>query len=280
MAACTRDSVTRAGLFLDHARASHLRTDSWAQAIGKDLSVIAGAFGLIALVLLFSGRFALRAFRRVEQSDRDQRELNSQLAAARDQLEQAAKRVRMIAGSLPALVASIDADERYVFHNSYHGNIPGIDPARLTGRTMREVRGDALYAAISDQIHAVLNGTPVHVERTMQVDALVRHLKFDYFGRRLRACVRETDLAARLAGDEFVIVLEGLGQPAASRTVAAKIIAAMRLPFLVEGTTLAVSTSVGSAISDAIDEDVDFLLKKADTELYQAKRDGRGGFRA
>lgn len=351
-----------------------IATDSWAQAIGKDLSVIAGAFGLIALVLLFSGRFALRAFRRVEQSDRDQRELNSQLVATQDQLEHAAKRARMIADSLPALVAYIDADERYVFHNSYYGNIPGIDPARITGRTMREVLGNALYAAISDQVHAVLSGTPVNFERTMQIDALVRHLKFDYspdiddtgavlgfytmvlditeakevearlsklarvdgltglpnrnqlyerldealararrggqpigclyldidhfksindtlghaggdevlrqFGRRLRACVRETDLVARLAGDEFVIVLEGLGQPAASRTVAAKIIAAMHLPFLVEGATLAVSTSVGVAISDAIDEDVDSLLKKADTELYQAKRDGRGGFRA
>lgn len=350
-----------------------IATDSWAEAIGKDLAVIAGAFGLVVLALLFSGRFALRAFRRVERSDSDQRALNSELVDIRDQLEHAARRARMIADSLPALVAYIDADQRYVFHNSYYRNIPGVDITHMTGRTMRDVLGDPIYDAIGDQVQAVLAGTHVVFEQQMQVGDLVRHLKYDYspdidesgavigfytmviditetkevearlsklarvdgltglpnrnqlyerleealararrgghpigclyldidhfktindtfghaggddvlrqFGDRLRACVRETDLVARLAGDEFVIVLEGLGQPEASRTVAAKIIAAMRLPFVVEGTTLAVSTSVGVAISDGKSDDVDALLKKADAELYEAKRNGRGSYR-
>ena len=51
------------------------------------------------------------------------------------------------------------------------------------------------------------------------------------FARRLTGCVRSTDLVARLAGDEFVIILEGIHTREECRLVARKIIAAMRSEF-------------------------------------------------
>jgi diguanylate cyclase (GGDEF)-like protein/PAS domain S-box-containing protein len=98
------------------------------------------------------------------------------------------------------------------------------------------------------------------------------------FGARLQTCVRETDLVARLAGDEFVIVLEGLDQPAGGERVAAKIIHAMSDPFDIEGQLRSITTSVGVAISDGHEDDPDALLKKADEALYLAKRSGKNGF--
>lgn len=78
----------------------------------------------------------------------------------------------------------------------------------------------------------------------------------------MRACVRETDQVARLGGDEFVIVMEGFDEPGGAQAVAAKIIASMRTPMLIEGTLRTVSTSVGVAISAAYDG-LDAVLREA-----------------
>ena len=95
------------------------------------------------------------------------------------------------------------------------------------------------------------------------------------FGRRLSGSVRESDLVARLAGDEFVILLEGLEQPAEAVRVASKIIAAMAPPFHIEGIERQVTTSVGVVIANPLEDDPRSLLRAADAELYKAKKAGR-----
>jgi diguanylate cyclase (GGDEF)-like protein/PAS domain S-box-containing protein len=102
------------------------------------------------------------------------------------------------------------------------------------------------------------------------------------FARRLLGSVRSTDTVARLAGDEFVIVLEGLNDPAEAEFVARKILAAMRLPFDADGRWLDVSTSVGIVYqpmsADAATTPAQ-LLAEADEALYAAKHAGRGTYR-
>ena len=99
------------------------------------------------------------------------------------------------------------------------------------------------------------------------------------FARRLQSTARKTDLVARLAGDEFVIVLEGMDPPRAATVVAEAVIEAMRAPFLIFGLEMAISTSVGVAVSNTHDQSADDLLKRADAALYSAKRAGRGMFK-
>jgi diguanylate cyclase (GGDEF)-like protein/PAS domain S-box-containing protein len=96
------------------------------------------------------------------------------------------------------------------------------------------------------------------------------------FARRLSGCVRATDLVARLAGDEFVILLEGLHDAAEVRLVANKIIDAMQTPFAIGDVLRPVSTSIGIAVrGPAEPADPDILLRHADESLYAAKRAGR-----
>lgn len=95
------------------------------------------------------------------------------------------------------------------------------------------------------------------------------------FGRRLRQCVRESDMVARLAGDEFVIALEALDLPSEAEHVAEKIIASMGPPFNIEGIHRIVTTSVGMVIADPLLDDARSLLRSADEALYRAKRAGR-----
>ncbi len=91
---------------------------------------------------------------------------------------------------------------------------------------------------------------------------------------RLREALRGSDTVARLGGDEFAILLPGLKSDETVR-VARKLLEAMRQPFLVTGRELRVSASLGLAIGPQDGEDVQTLLKSADTAMYRAKDAGR-----
>ncbi|QJD98965.1 diguanylate cyclase [Massilia forsythiae] len=99
-------------------------------------------------------------------------------------------------------------------------------------------------------------------------DAVLRE-----FGQRLSATVRSTDTVARLAGDEFVIVLEQVGSPLECQRIADKLLEAMRAPFDCDGRKLAVSASIGFAWSPRPEQAA--LAHAADEALYQSKRGGR-----
>ncbi len=98
------------------------------------------------------------------------------------------------------------------------------------------------------------------------------------FGRRLKESVRETDVAARYAGDEFVILLEDIASPHEAQLVAGKVLAAMRPAFVLSNRILQVTTSIGIALSEEDDEDFASLMATADSALYAAKKDGRNRF--
>lgn len=102
--------------------------------------------------------------------------------------------------------------------------------------------------------------------------------------RRLSACVREEDTVARLAGDEFVLLLSELdGQlgeaTAKAEAVARKVLAALGEPYQLDGLVYDCSASVGVALFGVHPEPVDSLLIRADRAMYQAKAAGRNAYR-
>ncbi|KLN56467.1 putative diguanylate cyclase YegE [Variovorax paradoxus] len=101
------------------------------------------------------------------------------------------------------------------------------------------------------------------------------------YARRLLASVRTTDTVARLAGDEFVVVLENVHTREAAVAVARKIVQQVgTAPFEVDGRSLNVTTSIGIAFHQAADASVTAadLLARADAALYRAKAAGRNTF--
>ncbi len=86
-------------------------------------------------------------------------------------------------------------------------------------------------------------------------------------------------MLARLAGDEFVAVTEGLDQPEAARLVPAKIIEVMQRPFTLDGVEHTITTRIGVAIADGLIDDADAFFRKADAALYTAKREGKNLYR-
>jgi diguanylate cyclase (GGDEF)-like protein/PAS domain S-box-containing protein len=96
------------------------------------------------------------------------------------------------------------------------------------------------------------------------------------FAKRLTHIVRSTDMVARLSGDEFVILLESQGDGACPEKVGAKILDAMKAPFLIGRTEVHMGTSVGLYVDDATSIiDAEAMLKLADQAMYEAKRQGK-----
>jgi len=153
----------------------------------------------------------------------------------------------------------------------------------LTGLANRSLFLDRLSQAVSTgrrgrHKHAVLS---LDVDSFKSIndslgravgDGLLRAI-----ARRLTSCLRETDTAARLSGDEFLVLLTNLSNELDAATVARKLLAELSEPiqFHRQSTTLRCSVGISTFPRDAADPEE--LLKKADTALYHAK--DRGGNR-
>lgn len=92
---------------------------------------------------------------------------------------QGEERLRMITDNLPALIAHIDASERYTFVNAHIGRIFGGDPNAMLGRTMQEMRS-ALYQELAPHIAAVLRGEPRSFEGVGMAANGERHYQSNY----------------------------------------------------------------------------------------------------
>ncbi|MCZ8077206.1 MAG: diguanylate cyclase [Paucibacter sp.] len=92
---------------------------------------------------------------------------------------------------------------------------------------------------------------------------------------RMRHVLRPQDLVARLGGDEFAVLLPGLQDPGAARTVAEKLIQAIGTPFRIEQLELHIGISVGFCVSPNHRLLLEPMVAEADAKLYDAKRAGR-----
>lgn len=98
------------------------------------------------------------------------------------------------------------------------------------------------------------------------------------FATRIRSALRISDTAARLAGDEFVIILEDVTTISEVEIVAGKVLETVRRPMHVAGIEIVVTTSIGIAINKAEEITAEALIAKADRALYRIKEAGRDAF--
>jgi diguanylate cyclase (GGDEF)-like protein/PAS domain S-box-containing protein len=92
---------------------------------------------------------------------------------------------------------------------------------------------------------------------------------------RIQDCLRDSDTAARIGGDEFVILLPAIETQQDAGKVGEKILAALNRPFMLAGHTLNISGSIGVAVYPEHGKDEKLLVKSADIAMYHAKKNGR-----
>ena len=97
--------------------------------------------------------------------------------------------------------------------------------------------------------------------------------------RRLRRCVRESDVVARLGGDEFVVVLNDVSDREQISTVARKILTGLIPALTLVGHDCRTTGSIGIAVFPDHGDDAETLTKNADTAMYLAKEEGKNDFR-
>jgi diguanylate cyclase (GGDEF)-like protein len=97
--------------------------------------------------------------------------------------------------------------------------------------------------------------------------------------KRLKSSLRGGDLLARLSGDEFVVVVPRVPDPAMLAPLAERILKLLSSPFRVDGHEIQVGCSIGLAVAPDNGTDTATLMRNADFALYRAKSEGRRTWR-
>ena len=97
--------------------------------------------------------------------------------------------------------------------------------------------------------------------------------------KRIRAALREVDIAARLGGDEFAIILNNSSDAPETAALARRLVETISRPYEFDDEIVSIGVSIGIAIAPLNGTRPDQILRNADLALYRAKAEGRGTYR-
>ena len=183
--------------------------------------------------------------------------------------------------SLPDLVVSVfiggvvgylrDVRLRLIFY-AQHDALTGLhNRAAFTTRLERALARTPAQSAAS-LLFVDLDGFKLVNDKHGHAvgDALLREV-----AERLRGSLRRGDLAGRLGGDEFTVLLANLAKPDQGAEVAQKLLEALTAPYRLGEKVLNVGTSIGVAHYPLHAGDADALIGCADSAMYRAKYGGK-----
>jgi len=171
--------------------------------------------------------------------------------------------------------------------------------AALTDNLTQLANRPALLQALNDAVRRANEPTPRHFallymdfDRFKQINDTLGHDAGDellrQIAQRLRSALREGDTlaresgdahtAARVGGDEFVVLLNGVQSVGDAQAVASRLLETLSRSYQIAGQALVSSVSIGIVCSAARLRDADGMLKDADSAMYEAKRGGRGRY--
>jgi diguanylate cyclase (GGDEF)-like protein/PAS domain S-box-containing protein len=173
-------------------------------------------------------------------------------------------------------VSEIKAAEQQMAQLARHDTLTGLPNRLLLDEKLAEA------ARRSHRSGAPMAVMFLDVDHFKRINDTLGHAAGDRvlqeFARRLKGCVRTTDTVGRLAGDEFIVILENLHAPAEAEAVARKIIASLAAEVLVDDSPIYITTSIGIAYTSGANLIPHELMAHADEALYAAKRNGRNTY--
>lgn len=168
------------------------------------------------------------------------------------------------------------AAEARIEHLAHHDILTGLlnrfsfeislDQALLSAK--REQNELALFFIDMDKFKDVNDSLGHHVGDKLLVEV----------AQRLKKCVRESDIIARIGGDEFVVVLTGMSRTDYAGAIAEKILQELARPYTIEGQNIESTPSIGVSIYPSDGDSVEQLMKNADVAMYHAKDSGRNNY--
>ena len=167
--------------------------------------------------------------------------------------------------------------EEQIKYQAYHDGLTGLPNRRAFYEKMHEC---ILMAKRYQHIVAIMF---VDLDGFKSVNDNFGHdigdLLLKETGKRLQECVRETDIVARMGGDEFTLILPEIVANRDANQVAKQIKRVLSETFELNGHSITISSSIGISIFPDDGDDEEVLVKKADGAMYKAKQAGKNTYR-
>lgn len=182
--------------------------------------------------------------------------------------------------ALGADITELKAAEGELAWRAHHDPLTG-----LANRQTFLARLNALQSDRQRSRHGLCALLAMDFDRFKLVNDVHGHVVGDELlcaiARRLETAVAEADVVARFGGDEFILLLQDVGDNASVQRIAARISAALARPHrLGSGIEVSCSASIGVILLEPGDaRPAEQLLRDADAAMYQAKMEARGGYR-
>jgi diguanylate cyclase (GGDEF)-like protein/PAS domain S-box-containing protein len=158
---------------------------------------------------------------------------------------------------------------KYLAHHDILTNLPNrlLFNDRLTLELARAKRNGTEFCVMMLDLDAFKEINDTYGHHTG--DLMLREV-----ARRLKECLRESDTAARMAGDEFTLILPGV-KKLDGELIAKKIIRVFDTQFIIKDLHLKMTTSIGVCFYPEGGSDLETLLRNADLAMYRAKEVGK-----
>lgn len=168
------------------------------------------------------------------------------------------------------------AAERQLLHHASYDDLSGLPNRRMLDDRLHE---EIALAKHGGYCLAVLF---IDLDRFKDVNDTLGHAFGDQLliatAQRISGCVRESDTVARLAGDEFVVILPRICENEPLERIAQNISAVMAESFQIGERNACISASIGIAVFPRDADYADALIGCADQSMYAVKQAGRNGF--
>lgn len=158
-----------------------------------------------------------------------------------------------------------------------------FDPLTGVGNRARLQQQLELLLATAKRAHQCFALVFMDIDNFKHINDNLGHASGDdllkTMAERLQGCVRESDLLARIGGDEFVLVLTMVDDAVDVLVIAQKVAHALGQPSWISGREIVSTVSMGVSLYPDDGDDIHALMQRADTALYAAKADGRNCIR-
>jgi c-di-GMP phosphodiesterase Gmr len=188
-----------------------------------------------------------------------------------------ASRTAQVFGETLRLSGAIDITERVraeteLLRRAYHDELTGLPNRSLIRERVEAIlaRGDGRFALAF-----------IDIDNFKHINDFYSHAIGDAllvkFVQRISTHLRASDILARMSGDEFVLILDPLESAEQIAAVIDRLVEHLKQPFLIDGFEIFTSASIGVSFYPEHGRDYEALRRNADTAMYRAKADVKGG---